>query len=72
MSSKEGLQMNNAGLNAKLRSFINKANGFIVKNWHKCGPIDSHKHFMCTVGNAMELVRGLGQLGWARHRIWLG
>ena len=27
---------------------------------------------MCTVLVEMELVRNLGQVGWARHRIWLG
>ena len=63
--------MNNAGFNTNLQSFINKENWFYSRRWHKSGPIDSHKHFMCTVWDSMELVRNVGQVGRARHEISL-
>ena len=64
--------MDNARLNGKHQSFINKANGFNVKTNNTLAPKNSDKHFMCTVWKAMELIRNVGHVGWARHRMWLG
>ena len=57
--------MNNAILTTKLQSFTNKAKLFHSEDCHKSGLIDNHEHFMCTIPNAMELVRILGQVHWA-------
>ena len=42
------------------------------ENWHDLGLQVSIKHFMCTLLDEMELVRNLGHMSKAGHRIWLG
>ena len=72
ISSKEVLHNKQCRSNYKAAIIYNQNNRFYTGNWHKYGPKDSPKHFMCTVSHAMELVRNHGQVGCGTHRILLG
>ena len=53
----EGLQIDNAGINTKIQSQLQK---IIYERWTDSGLQDSIRHFMCTLLGEMVLVRNVG------------
>ena len=55
----EGLQIDNAGINTKIQSQMDKTKD-LYENWTDSGLQDSIRHFMYTLLDEMVLVRNVG------------